>query len=128
MSAFAASPEQRNTEHGARAAVVNRTHRVVRQRALAMQKRKRAERDLLVPCLVCSVVLLLIAAAVWTLADEGMTGWEGTLWHRIAEVGGDAGSTISIVLVWFLPLSVLTAAAVMLRKGGFTGRSGEARR
>ena len=60
MSPSATSPEEAGVEHNARAAIVNRTHRVVRERALAMQTRKRAERDLLVPCLVCSVVLLLM--------------------------------------------------------------------
>lgn len=128
MSAFAASPGDPGPGHHARAAVVNRTHRIVRERALALQTRKRTQRDLLVPCAICSVVLLLIAAAVWTLGDEGLTSWEGTLWHRLAEMGADAGSTVSIVLVWFLPLSVLTAAAVMLRNTRLTRQGGEARR
>lgn len=128
MSPSATSPEAPGVEHNARAAIVNRTHRVVRERALAMQTRKRAERDLLVPCLVCSIVLLLIAAAVWTIADEGLSSWEGNLWHRVTELGADAGTTVSILLVWFLPLSVLTAAVVMLRNTRLTGRGGEARR
>ncbi len=107
----------------ARAAIVNRTHRVIRERAAAMQARKRTFRDLIVPCLVCSVLLLLIAGAVWTVADEGLSGWEGGLWKRVLDLGSDAGSSISILLVWFLPISVITAAVVLLRKSRTQTRS-----
>lgn len=112
----------------ARAAVVNRTHRIVRARALAIQSRKRTVRDLAVPFLICSTVLLFIGTAVWTLTDEGASGWEEGLWRRVTEFGGDAGSTLSILLVWFLPLSVITAAAVMLRRTRIASRGDEARR
>ncbi len=100
----------------ARAAVVNRTHRVVRERATAMQARKRTVRDLMVPVAICSALLLLNAIAVWNVADEGLAGWEGGLWKRVQELGGDAGNSVSILLVWFLPLSVITAAIVLLRR------------
>lgn len=120
--------EQSRAGFHARAAIVNRTHRVVRERALAMQMRKRTAQDLLVPCLICSAVLLLIATAAWTLADDGVASWEGSLWRRIAELGGDAGSSVSILLVWFLPVSVVTAAAVMLRRARLGGQRDEARR
>lgn len=121
-------PEQTATAVAARAMVVNRTHRVIRERALAMQTRRRTARDLLVPCLVCSAVLLVIATAIWSVADEGMPGWEEGLWRRISLLGADAGSTISILLVWFLPLSVLTAAILMLRRSRATGMHDEVRR
>ena len=100
----------------ARAAVVNRTHRVIRERATAMQARKRTVRDLMVPVAICSALLLLIASAVWTVADEGLAGWEGGLWKRVLQFGEEAGSSISILLIWFLPLTVITAAIVLLRR------------
>lgn len=100
----------------ARAAVVNRTHRVIRERATAMQARKRTVRDLMVPVAMCSALLLVIASAVWAVADESLAGWEDGLWKRVMLLGGDAGSSISILLVWFLPLSVITAAIVLLRR------------
>ena len=100
----------------ARAAVVNRTHRVIRERATAMQARKRTVRDLMVPVAICSALLLAIASAVWTVADDGLTGWEDGLWKRVMQLGGDAGSSVSILLVWFLPLSVITAAIVLWRR------------
>ena len=89
-----------------------------------MQARKRTVRDLVVPCLICSALLLLIAIAVWTVADENLSGWEDGLWRRVLQLGGDAGSSISILLVWFLPLSVVTAAAVLLSKSR-TSRQGD---
>lgn len=117
MTPSASEPSQSSVSAGnARAAVVNRTHRVVRERATAMQARKRTVRDLMVPVAICSAVLLAIATAVWTVADEGVTGWEDGLWKRVMQLGGDAGSSISILLVWFLPLSVITAAIVLLRR------------
>ncbi len=82
-----------------------------------MQARKRTVRDLLVPIVLCSGLLLMIATAVWTVADELHADGEGiSVWKRVMELGGDAGSSISILLVWFLPLSVITAAIVLLRR------------
>ena len=100
----------------ARAAVVNRTHRVIRERATAMQARKRTVRGLMVPVAICSALLLAIATAVWAVADEGLAGWEGGLWKRVLQFGGEAGNSVSILLIWFLPLTVITAAIVLLRR------------
>ncbi len=111
--------DQSNTNAAAanaRAAVVNRTHRVIRERATAMQARKRTVRDLMVPVAICSALLLVIAAAVWAVADEGLAGWEGGIWKRVMQFGEDAGSSVSILLIWFLPLTVITAAIVLLRR------------
>ena len=120
-----------DNQHGARqafnarASVVNRTHRIVRARAAAMQARKRRVRDLIVPFAICSTILLLIAVALWSLGDESLAGLEGGLGKRILEFGGDAGSSISILLVWFLPLSVITAAIIMLRRSRNQDRNNE---
>ena len=81
-----------------------------------MQARKRTVRDLMVPLAICCAVLLAIASAVWAVADEGLAGWEDGLWKRVMELGGDAGSSVSILLVWFLPLSVITAAILLMRR------------
>jgi hypothetical protein len=111
----------------ARAAIVNRTHRVVRERATAMQARKRTVRDLMVPVAICSALLLGIASAVWAVADEGLAGWEGGMWKRVMELGSDAGNSISILLVWFLPVSVITAAIVLLRRNRNSNANGVSR-
>ncbi len=122
------APDETRVAIAARAMVVNRTRRVIRERALAMQTRRRTARDLLLPCLICSTILLLIASALWTVAEDGVPGWEEGLWRRVSLLGADAGSTISILLVWFLPLSVLTAAIVMLRRSKAMSLRDEVRR
>lgn len=113
---MALSEDQRRPSFDARAAVVNRTHRIIRERANAMQERKRTTRDLIVPFVVCSALLLFIAAAVLHIADESATDLSGGLWKRILELGADAGNSVSILLLWFLPLSVIVAAVVLLRR------------
>ena len=50
----------------ARAGVVNRTHRVVRERAKVMQARRSHMRSLMVPLILCSVLLILTVVAVWS--------------------------------------------------------------
>ncbi len=113
---------------GARAAIVNRTHRVVRERAAAMQARKRRVRDLLLPFCICSAVLWMIAHAVWSTADQSLAGIEGGVERLIAELGSDAGSSLTMLVVWFLPLSVITAAVVLLRRSNSISRYDEAPR
>ena len=49
-----------------RGPVVNRTHRVVRQRAKMMQARRSHVRSLTLPLIVCSVLLVLTVLAVWS--------------------------------------------------------------
>ncbi|MEG9431375.1 hypothetical protein [Terriglobus sp. ADX1] len=112
---MAISEDPRNPGFDARAAVVNRTHRVIRQRANAMRERKRTTRDLIVPFVVCSALLLFIAAAVLHVTDESISDIAG-IWKRIVDLGADAGSEVSLLLLWFLPLSVITAAVVLLRR------------
>lgn len=112
---MALSEDPRTSGFDARATVVNRTHRVIRQRAAAMQERKRTTRDLIVPFIVCSALLLFIAAAALHVTDESVSSLAG-LWKRFVELGADAGSEVSLLLLWFLPLSVITAAAVILRR------------
>lgn len=112
---MAISEDPRTPGLDARAAVVNRTHRVIRQRATAMRERKRTTRDLIVPFVVCSALLLFIAAAVLHVADESASDL-ASIWKRVVDLGADAGSEVSLLLLWFLPLSVITAAVVLLRR------------
>jgi hypothetical protein len=126
---MALSEERGSARFDARAAVVNRTHRVIRERAVAMQARKRTVRDLIVPVVLCSALLLMIATAVWTLADElHAENDTAGVWKHVLEFGGDAGSSMSILLVWFLPLSVITAAIVLLRRRGASHHDDEGMR
>lgn len=105
----------------ARAAIVNRTHRVVRERAMEMRQRNKSRRELVLPLLICSAVLLLVCYAGWVVASG--TGF-GVVGSELEEQAGklftgqttDTGSPLFLLLLWFLPITVATVAAVYLRR------------
>ncbi|MBW4039187.1 MAG: hypothetical protein HIU91_09990 [Acidobacteria bacterium] len=102
---------------GARARVVNRTRRVVRQQALTMQEQRRRSRSLWVPLAIVSVLLLAICYAFWSVLD----GYELTP-NGIP----DASDQLMILLVWFLPVTAFVLGAVWVKRGrGRAGSDGE---
>jgi protein-S-isoprenylcysteine O-methyltransferase Ste14 len=81
----------------ARASLVNRTHRVVRERAKQMSSRRRRIRSLMAPLAVSAAMLVILVTAVWTLLDE----------YEVSPTGFvDSSDQYFVLLVWFLPLSV----------------------
>ena len=109
-SAVLACIAQDGVALGARACVVNRTHRVVRERATAMQARRSHARSLMVPLTICSFLLILTCFAIWT-----------GLYQYQADVGSlaatDASNHFLVVLLWFVPVTLAILAAVWyLRK------------
>jgi hypothetical protein len=91
----------------ASAAMVNRTHRVVRERARTMQARRSLVRSLWLPLAVFSGILIVICTAVWTVLDE----------YEIAPTGiPDASQQMFVVMLWFLPLSAVLLAVVWFRR------------
>ena len=108
---------------GARAAIVNRTHRVVRERAEAMHARRKSARDLVVPLLICSALLLMLCYAVWTVVSNnfGFAAIETTVSTEIEEGASrlmsgqamDSGGPVYLLLLWFLPVSAVTLATVL---------------
>ncbi|HEY5213392.1 MAG TPA: hypothetical protein VIJ38_10285, partial [Acidobacteriaceae bacterium] len=50
---------------GARAVVVNRTHRVVREQALTLREQKQKSRSLWVPLAIVSILLVVTCYAIW---------------------------------------------------------------
>jgi hypothetical protein len=104
----------------ARAGVVNRTHRVVRERAKAMQERRSRAQGLLVPLIICSMVLLFICLGLWIGLDE----------YQAAEIqdgallaSNEASRHFLVVLLWFVPVSLAMLAAVWFRRGNRVGGS-----
>jgi hypothetical protein len=77
------------------ASLVNRTHRIVRERARQMTARRDRIRSLMVPLAVSAALLLILGTAVWTLFDE----------YELAPNGAVNRSEL-VLLLWFLPLSV----------------------
>ena len=98
---------------GARARVVNRTRRVVRQQALNMQERRRKSRSLWAPLAIVSVLLLAICYAFWSVLDA----------YELTPTGiPDASDQLMILLLWSLPVTALVLGAVWVKRG--RGRAG----
>lgn len=106
-----------------RGGVVNRTHRVVRQRAKVIQERRSHMRSLMAPLIICSAFLLLTVFAVWS----GLYQYQASEAAEVvqADVAAlatvDANNHLLVVLLWFVPVSLAVLAAVLLhrmRNGG----------
>jgi len=103
--------------------LVNRTHRVVRFRAQEMKARRSYIRSLMVPLAICSALLILSVAAVWTgLYDS----------QNAADALQDVSSTIAaasenqfmVVLFWFVPVTLALMGTVWLTRTRDSGRIG----
>ncbi len=91
----------------ARASLVNRTHRVVRERAKRMESRRSRVRSLWIPLTICSAFFLMICYAVWTVLD----GYE-----LIPNGVPDSSEQFLVLLLWFLPVSMALLVTVWLRR------------
>ena len=99
---------------GARASTVNRTHRVVRERAKQMSARRSRVRSLWVPLAVCASLLVILVTAVWSTFDQ----------YELNPIGiPDASDQFAVLLLWFLPVSGALLAMVWVRRTQ-TKRSG----
>ena len=105
----------RSVPVGARSGVVNRTHRVVRERAKVMQQRRNRDRSLMLPLIVCSALLILSALAVWTGLYQ-YTAVEAVESDVAALAAADANNHFLVVLLWFVPVSVAVLATVWVRR------------
>ena len=91
----------------ARASLVNRTHRVVRERARVIADRRSRIRSLWLPIAVCSGMLVIICTAVWSLLDE----------YELTPNGiPDASDQFLVLLLWFLPVSMALLAMVWFQR------------
>ena len=93
---------------GARAGVVNRTHRVVREQALKQQEQKRKSRSLWVPLGIFSVLMLVICYAIWGVLDG----------YELTPIGiPDASDQMMVLLLWSLPVTAVVLALVWFKRG-----------
>ena len=101
----------------ARANVVNRTHRVILQRATVMQARRSRARGLLAPMIICSALLLLTAFAVWSGLYQNPSANTGAVQTDVAALAAMQVSNHYIVtLLWFLPACLAVLATVLYRR------------
>lgn len=94
--------------------VVNRTHRVVRQRAQTMRANQLKSRSLVLPMIVCSTVMIVLFYAFWRLLEQ----YE-SLSQEAAQVvipPSASGHHLFFILLWFLPASIALLAMVWFRR------------
>jgi hypothetical protein len=92
----------------ARAQVVNRTHRVVREQAMDLQEQKRRSRSLWAPLVICSSLLLAICYAVWGMLDG----------YDLTPTGiPDASDQVLLLLLWSLPITAFLLGLVWIGRG-----------
>jgi hypothetical protein len=91
----------------ARASVVNRTHRVVRERAKTVAARRSRVRSLWIPIAVCSSLLVIICTAVWSALDAYDVTPNGV---------PDASNQFLVLCLWFLPVSMALLAVVLFHR------------
>ena len=94
-------------DSAARSSIVNRTHRVVRERAATMAEQRNRRRSLWVPMAVCSALVLMICTAVWSVLDE----------YDAAPTGvPDSSDQFLVLALWFFPVSMALLAMVWFRR------------
>jgi hypothetical protein len=92
---------------GASSARVNRTHRVVRERAKTLKARRSKIRSLWLPLSIFSSLLVGICVAVWSVLDQ----------YDLTPTGTPVASYQMLVLVlWSVPVSAALLAVVWFRQ------------
>ena len=92
----------------ARAKVVNRTHRVVREQAREMREQRARSRSLWAPVAIFSVLLPVICYAVWFMMD----GYDLT-----PNGVPDASDQMFLLILWSLPLTIVVLGLVWFKRG-----------
>jgi cytochrome bd-type quinol oxidase subunit 1 len=111
---------QAGSPEGARANVVNRTHRVVREQAMTMQAQKKRTRSLWAPMIIFSSLMIVICYAVWGLLDNYDLTPNGV---------PDASDQMMLLLLWSLPVTAIMLGMIWIRRErGRSNHSGEAKR
>ncbi len=90
----------------ARATLVNRTHRVVRARALTIQDNRARMRGLLLPLLLCSALMVLLFVALWMLLDG----------YDLVASDLPPSAHHYLMLLWFVPVSGVLVALAWVRR------------
>jgi hypothetical protein len=106
---FEGKPEPRALfqDTAASAERVNRTHRVVRERAKTLAERRSKIRSLWLPVVIFSSVLVAICIAVWMVLDE----------YEIVASGSQVASyQVLVPLLWSIPVSASLLAVVWFRQ------------
>ena len=91
----------------ARAAVVNRTRRVVRERATGLRSNRSRMRTLSVPLCICGSLVVILCTGIWSLLSQ----YEASTTDM-----PDASNQLVVMLLWFLPALLAILALVFFRR------------
>ena len=95
-----------------------------------MQSKRNSARELVVPLLVCSVLLLMMSYALWTVLAGGTTTLEEFRQEAGKLLGGhlmDTDGPLSVLFFWFLPVSAVALGTVLFRRSRGHGEGGGTR-
>ena len=101
----------------ASAEMVNRTHRVIHQRARNIQSRRSTLRSLWIPLAVSGGLLSVIVSAIWTILEQD---------ELIPTGMPDANQQLLVLMMWCLPVTVLVLGIVWFRRGNTRTDNGRA--
>ena len=93
----------------ARAVIVNRTHRVVREEALRLREQRIRSRGLWAPLTICSALLLVICYAIWGV----LAGNEPTP----TGIPDASDQMLLLLLLWSLPVAAVVLGLIWFRRG-----------
>lgn len=91
----------------ANTAMVNRAHRVVRERAKTLKERRSKVRSLWLPVAIFSLLLIGVSVAVWTVLEE---------YELFAGGSQIASYQVLVPLVWSIPVSAALLAVIWFQK------------
>lgn len=91
----------------ANAAMVNRVHRIVRERSNAIRERRSRIRSVLLPGAIFSSLLIGVSIAVWTVFEE---------YESLAGGSQVASYQVLVPLVWSIPVSAALLAVIWFRQ------------
>ncbi|MHB1022805.1 MAG: hypothetical protein ACYC46_09785 [Acidobacteriaceae bacterium] len=89
------------------AALVGRTQRIVRERALAMQAQRNRWRHLWLACGVSSALLVMIASAIWSVLTQ---------YNLTPTDVPDSSMQMMVLGMWFLPVSAAILLLVLFKR------------
>jgi hypothetical protein len=92
----------------ARASVVNRTHRVVREQALVMREQKQRSRSLWIPLGIFSMLLMGLCYAVWAVLE----GYDELSPNGVP----DSSDQLFLLLLWSLPVTAVLLGLVWFQR------------
>ncbi len=86
---------------------VNRTHRVVRERASVLKARRSRARSLMLPLAICSALLIAVCFAVWSILAQ---------YEQTPNGAPGASNQMIVLILWSLPVSAALLAVIWYRQ------------